>query len=348
MVEDDEFFRQLSRGALADPRSDAQPAGPPGSEGAPRVTPQAPREKVAGGGEHHIVQPLVDDHRPRPGRPIQKRRAPRRDGARRAGIRERRPALRRVVVAIALGAATLAFAIIIAGSQETTSSAPDKPTRSDRGSGTAPKARLRVRWRGGRSDTVSERWRSGAAKTVVGRLLSPEGKPIAGGSISVLAADASRPEQGNRTVGEFRTDGSGRFAAPVALDRGAPRKRLTFIYLARPGDTVPTARAQATLAVYAPVSATAAPGRVRRGAPVSLRGRSAPRAKIGLLISQPTARGWRRLTTARADREGRWKATVRISPRASTGRYAFRARVASSQALGFLAARSRPVEVVVE
>jgi len=351
MVED-EFFRQLSQGALADPPADARAAGRPGSERASRDRREAPREEVAGDAEHAIVQPLLGADPPRPQRRSQTRRAPKTDRAQRAAVRghrlERRPARRRVLATIALGAATVALAIIIGASQGTTASAPDKPAEGDGEARAVAKAILRVSWRGARSDTVSEQWRSGASKTVVGRLLSPDGKPIVGASISVLAADAGRPEHGNRTVGELRTDRAGRFGAPVALDRGAPRKRLTFIYLARPGDTVPTAQARAALAVYAPVSASAATKRVRRGKTVSLRGRSAPGAKIGLLISQPAARAWRRLTTARADRDGRWKATVRIARRSSTGRYGFRARVAASQALGFLAARSRPVDVVVE
>ena len=346
MVED-EFFRQLSQGALADPKPDSRVGRhhQPGHDSGAWA--EAPREEGIAEGEHPFVAPLVGAQRAPRGRRSQTR-TQLSNGRQRTTVRERRPARLRVAVVALLGAVIVALAIIIASGQEPTSSVPVEHRRSAERAPAGAKALLRVTWRETRSNMLSEQWKAGASKTIVGRLLSPKGKPIAGASISVLAADASRSQQANRTVGELRTDRTGRFATSVALDRGAPRKRLTFIYLAERDDTVPAARAQATLAVYAPASASAAPQRVRRGEPVVVRGRSAPGAKVRLLISQPTEPAWRRLTSARADGGGRWKATVRISRRSPTGTYGFRARIAGSQALGFLAARSRPVYLVAE
>jgi hypothetical protein len=115
-----------------------------------------------------------------------------------------------------------------------------------------------------------------------------------------LAADVGRPEQGNSTVGELRTDRRGRLRAAIALDRGAARKLLTFSYLAYGDDTVPAALARAQLEVEAPISLRARRRRARRGGRVELRGDSAPHARLKLLADPPGARGWQTLAKVRA------------------------------------------------
>jgi hypothetical protein len=163
----------------------------------------------------------------------------------------------------------------------------------------------------------------------------------------VLAADAERPEDGNRTVGELRTDERGRFRAAIALDRGAARRLLSFSYLAYGADTVPAALARARLDVTAPISIVVRERLVRRGESVELAGRSAPAAALALQADPPAGRGWDSVARVRAGRDGRWRARVRVAREAIGGRYRFRARAAASPRQGYAAAASRPVAIGV-
>jgi hypothetical protein len=208
-------------------------------------------------------------------------------------------------------------------------------------------ARLRVGWGANKAARLRARWRRGGRAIIVGRLTTPAGKAVAGAQVSVLAADAERPEEGSRSVGELRTDQRGRFRAAIALDRGAARKLLSFSYLAHGDDTVPAALARARLDVEAPISMVARERLVRREESVILEGRSAPAAWLRLQAAPPDGRGWQTLDRVRAGRDGRWRAGVRVPRGAIGGRFRFRARAAGSPAQGYAAAASRPVTIQV-
>ncbi|MDQ3770220.1 MAG: hypothetical protein M3370_12200 [Actinomycetota bacterium] len=218
----------------------------------------------------------------------------------------------------------------------------------DAGAGGAG-TRLRLWWRqpGRREAELSARWRRGGKAILEGRLTGRSGRPLGGAPVSVLAADAAQPEQGKRTVGELRSDREGRLRAAIALDRGAGEKLVSLSYLASPRDAVPSASAQAKLRVHAPVSVELGQRRVRVGQTLRLRGRSVPGAAVELGLSQPGDVRWRTLTTARAERDGGWRVTVRLPRSAPGGRYRFRARVRASKQGGYLAADSPAVAVEV-
>jgi hypothetical protein len=182
---------------------------------------------------------------------------------------------------------------------------------------------------------------------IAGRLTTATNRPIADARIGVLAADASAPERGNSTVGEVRTDRQGRFATAVALDRGAPRKLLTFTYLAHRGDQVPAATARSRLEVAGAISARASMRETRRGASVPLEGRSSGEASVQILVRQPGSRAWRISSSAQATRTGRWEASVYIPSYAPRGTYRLRARVLGDTRRGFLSGESQQVTVQV-
>jgi hypothetical protein len=155
------------------------------------------------------------------------------------------------------------------------------------------------------------------------------GRRIRDAQVSVLAADADRPEQGSRTVGEVRTDNDGAFHVRIAVDRGAPAKLLTFTYLARAKDTVPAAEGHARLDIYAPVTLRADAGtrQIRRGQAVQLEGSTVPAGAVELWAKPPATTSWRRLANARAQRDGSWQAIVHVGRGAVRGTYTFQARV---------------------
>jgi len=190
--------------------------------------------------------------------------------------------------------------------------------------------RLRLRWAGAPGATLRTAWRPGGAATITGRLSTMDRRPVRDAQVSVLAADANRPEQGSRTVGEVRTDNGGAFHARIALDRGAPAKLLTFTYLARARDTVPAAEGHARLDIYAAVSLKADAGtrQIRRGQAVQLVGSTVPAGAVELWAKLPGTTWWRRLANARAGRDGSWQAIVRVGRGALQGTYTFQARVA--------------------
>ncbi|HEV2753685.1 MAG TPA: hypothetical protein VGV36_07605, partial [Solirubrobacteraceae bacterium] len=132
------------------------------------------------------------------------------------------------------------------------------------------------------------------------------------------------------------------------LDEGAPRKRLTFTYLAHANDTVPAARARATLAVTPPVALQADASRIDRGEAVRLDGHTAPHARITLAARPPAGERWQPLDEVQADGEGNWQATVGAPPDASPGTWRFRAQVAQSRNDAYSGAQSDPVHVEVD
>lgn len=148
-------------------------------------------------------------------------------------------------------------------------------------------------------------------------------------------------------MGEVRSDREGRFAAAIALDRGASRKLLTFAYLPRGRDKLPAATARARLEVAGTISARTPTRRTRRGRSVPLEGRSPAGATVQVLMRQPGPRQWRIHSSAQASRAGRWEAGVYIPSYGPRGRYRLRARVLGDDRRGFLSAKSQPVSVQV-
>lgn len=333
----DDFFRQLANGELAQ-----------GAAAPPRAGPRAPVDRAdaapvddaAANGKAPAPDPLVHSLEARPAevgaRPRRHGRGKRRD--RKAIVAEPTagapsPAWRRRLLAV--GGLTLPLlalpALLHAGGPANTGAARDQTG-------------LALRWEKGTSSAMRTVWRPGATATIAGALKAPDGRRLARATISVMAADADRPQRGSQTVGEVRTDGRGRFAAAIAVDLGAARKLLTFTYVP-PGQTAPSARAQARLEVTSPITAASSTSRLRRGKSLTLSGMAAPGAGVTLLIKEAERRNWRRLVNVDADRDGRWQGAIRISRDSAAGVYAFRARVAGSARRGYLAAASRPVRV---
>jgi hypothetical protein len=327
---EDEFSRQLAGGALAD------------TEAAPAPTPRRRRPEIPRGAtDPHAPHPLggagVGPDNSEVFRP-------------REGPQELPPPTRRkrwrLAACASLAVVVLAVALVVFGA-----GGGPGPADGDRGvpngSPASDEARLRVGWGAGKSARLRARWRRGGKAIIAGRLTTPAGKAVARVRVSVLAADAQRPEQGSRSVGDLRTDERGRFRAAIALDRGAARKLLTFSYLAHGDDTVPAAVARARLYVTAPISMRAPERQVCRGKSVVLAGRSAPGAALGLQADPPDGRGWQTLARVRAGRDGRWRAGVRVAREAIGRRYRFRARAAASPRQGYAATAGRPVTIEV-
>jgi hypothetical protein len=326
----DDFFRQLAGGSLAD------------SEAAPVARPRRWRPETPGGttgphAPHPIGAGVGPDNsevfRPRQGPQELPPPTPHRRG---------RLAACASLAVVMLAVALLAFR---GGGGERGPADRDRGVPSGRPA--SDEARLRVGWGPAKAATLGARWRRGGSAIIAGRLTTPAGRSVAGARVNVLAADAERPEQGSRSVGELRTDERGRFRAAITLDRGAARKLLSFSYLAYGDDTVPAALARARLDVEAPISMVARERLVRREESVILEGRSAPAAWLRLQAAPPDGRGWQTLDRVRAGRDGRWRAGVRVPRGAIGGRFRFRARAAGSPAQGYAAAASRPVTIQV-
>ncbi|MCP9491901.1 MAG: carboxypeptidase-like regulatory domain-containing protein [Solirubrobacteraceae bacterium MAG38_C4-C5] len=332
---DDQFFRQLAGEAPVD----AQGAPPAPENPQPEASTSGPIDPHAA---HPIAQPL-----PTPGHG---RKAPRRDADRRRPSDSEGGLRRRAIAAIALGLGVLAAATVVvgAGPGERASAEAD-PRGVPNGSPAAEDARLRAWWASDGRTHRRERWRRDAEAMIAGRLMSEEaGEPIAGATVTILAADATRRGAINRTVGEVRTDEEGRFTAAIAVDEGAPRKRLTLSYLARARDTAPAATARAELAVTSPITLQADQSRIDRGESMRLDGRSAPDARVTVIAHAPGSGRWQLLDDVRADPEGNWQATVNAPRDTSPGDWRFRAVVAESRDDGYLGARSDQVRVEVD
>ena len=227
---------------------------------------------------------------------------------------------------------------------------PAEPRGEPNGRPATDDARLTVWWPGddgSRGRELSARWRPGASAVIEGRLTSQAGEPIVGARIGVLAADAAAPEQGSRTVGEVRTDRRGRITTAIALDRGAARKALTFVYLARSRDRVPAATSGARLAVTAAISAEATTHETQRGATIELAGRSPRDATIKVLVREPGRPRWHVTSVTRASPAGRWETAAHVPTYARRGTYQLRARTAGDPTRGFLPATSRPIDIRV-
>jgi len=345
MPREDEFFRQLAGGGL-------DKAAPPPTP--PRTAPERQPEPHQDQDDQDDRELSATRHR----HPLNQQ-TPTTPPRRSAGDRE--PAakprdsapptaaqrLARLAAPAGLALAALAALVLLLGGGD--EPRPAEPTRNSGergGSPAAAHARLDVRWQASDDDTLRARWRRGAKATVAGRLTTRAGEPVAGARVSVLAADATAPRQGKRTVGELRSDRRGRFRAAIALDQGWAHQLLSFRYLDE-GDTGRAALGQAELRVYAPITLAVTPLRSSRGGRLRLRGRSAPGAAVRLLTSPPGGRDWRRLVDVTTTERGRWEAIVRIPADAATGRYRFRARAAASAERGFLAAASRPERLEV-
>jgi hypothetical protein len=324
MVED-EFFHQLASGALADK---------PSTDAAPR---RQPVPAAATG-------PLS-------------RRAPEREVRRRGdgAARTIRPGRRRRRIIVALvTVAAVALVTLVVGAGDSERSARAVPGAAERGEPNGrpatDHARLTVWWPGddgSRGRDLSARWRPGGSAVIEGRLTSQAGEPIVGARIGVLAFDTAAPEQGSRTVGEVRTDERGRITTAIALDRGAARKALTFVYLARSRDRVPAATSGARLAVTAAISAAATTHETQRGATIELAGRSPRDATISVLVREPGRQRWHVTSVTRASPAGRWETAAYVPSYGPRGTYQLRARTASDATRGFLSATSRPIDIRV-
>jgi hypothetical protein len=327
---EDDFLRQLAGGSLAD--SEAAPVARPR-----RRRPETPRGATDPHAPHPIGAGVGPDNsevfRPRQGPQELPPPTPHRRG---------RLAACASLAVVMLAVALLAFR---GGGGERGPADRDRGVPSGRPA--SDEARLRVGWGANKAARLRARWQRGGRAIIAGRLTTPAGKAVAGAQVSVLAADAERPEQGRRTVGELRTDERGHFRTAIALDRGAARKLLSFSYLAHGDDTVPAVLARARLDVEAPISMVARERLARRGKSVGLAGRSAPAAALGLQADPPDGRGWQALARVSAGRDGRWRAGVRVPRGAIGGRYRFRARAAASPRQGYAAAASRPVTIEV-
>jgi 5-hydroxyisourate hydrolase-like protein (transthyretin family) len=345
-AEQDQFLRELTSGSLAD-------TSPP----APRPGPQRPRPPRDGTDPHgpHPIGAREPSPQQRRSQASPEEPPPR--GRRRRG---------RLAAWSSLAIVALAVVVLVLDSDDQRSPADDGNGGAPNGSrgaanGTpaSDNAQLRVAWDANRAERLRARWRPGGTTIVAGRLTSPGGRPVAGARVTVLAADAERPEQGDRTVGELRTDRDGRLRAAIALDQGAARKLLTFTYLAHAHDTVPAAVDRARLEVSAPSRLHTPTGSAEPGDRVELHGTGAPNATVRLLADPPGrgdwqtlaeppgAGGWQTLATVRAGRNGRWDAEVRFPNDAISGRYRLRARVAANPRRGYLTATSPAVEVEV-
>jgi hypothetical protein len=331
---DDEFFRQLAGGMLADHL--------PGAKSAPRhSTGTASENGQSPGGRS--ARPRNRSPRPRPDQSTRSR-APARA----------RPSWARLgalgAIAVALGAVPVLL-LGSGGKEPAARHGTDVVARAGKPNGrpATAHARLVVAWRarGREAPALEVPWRSGGRAEIAGGLTAAAGRPIAGARIGVLAADAHRPEEGSRTVGELRTDSRGRFATAVALDRGAPRKLLTFTYLAHSDDDVPAATVRARLTVVAAISTRTSSHRARRGTSVLLGGQSPGGATVEVLSRHPGSEGWLIASVAQATHTGRWEAAVYFPSYAQRGVYRLRARVVGDERRSFLSADSRPVEVRV-
>jgi hypothetical protein len=326
---EDEFFRQLAGGSLAD------------SEAAPVARPRRRRPETSRGAtDPHAPHPIGAEVRPDNSELFRPRDGPQEPPP---------PTSRRgrLAVGASLAVVILAVALVASGGGGGERATADGDGGVPNGSPASDEARLRVGWGADKAARLRARWRRGGRAIIAGRLTTPAGKAVAGAEVSVLAADAERPEQASRTVGELRTDQRGRFRAAIALDRGAARKLLSFSYLAHGDETVPAAVARARLDVEAPISMVARERLARRGESVVLAGRSAPAAALRLQAHRPDGRGWQSLARVRAERDGRWRASARVPRGAIGGRYRFRARAAASPRQGYAAAASRPVTIEV-
>jgi hypothetical protein len=326
---EDEFFRQLAGGSLAD--TEAAPAARP-----LRRRPETPRGATDPHAPHPIGGAGVG---PDSNEVLRPREAPQEPPTPRRWMRLAACASPAVVM--------LAVALVAFGGGGGGRGPADSDRGVPNGRPASDEARLRVGWGAAKAATLRARWRRGGRASIAGRLTTPAGKAVAGAQVSALAADAERPEQGSRSVGALRTDERGRFRAAIALDRGAAHKLLSFSYLAYGGDAVPAALARARLEVEAPISMVARERHARRGKSVVLAGRSAPAAALRLQADPPDGRGWQTLARVRAGRDGRWRASARVPRGAVGGRYRFRARAAASPSQGYAAAASRPVTIEV-
>ncbi len=344
---DDDFLRQLAGGELTATQTPANAPWFPERDVKPQDTaesPAAPGEPA----EPVLTHPMNGSG---PAHDAARRQAPRR--AKRAP-QDARSVRSRLLAVGALGLGLIMLIALIGGngkpsvarhtrSSPSTQRADAKPAPSQQtahaasvgrgapnGTPAPQHGRLRLVWASAPGATVRAAWRSGGTATVTGRLSTMDGRRVRDGKVSLLAADANRPAQGSRTVGEVRTDTSGAFRVRIAVDRGAPAKLLTFTYLARAQDTVPAAEGHATLDIYAPVTLTAATQHIRRGQAVQLSGSTVPASPVELWAKLPGDTPWRRLASARSARDGSFKATVHVGRDAAQGTYTFQAQVPGS------------------
>jgi hypothetical protein len=330
---EDEFFRELVAGELADSPRRANPARGPGSNGRAPAAAQAPATA-----------------RRAPARPARRVRGRAERGSRR---------LRRRLLAgvVALTAAVLAsWALAVAFRKRPEAGAGERGARAEvAGRAAAQKARraarLGVWWPGGDSNRATGlrvRWRRGGEAVIAGRLATRRGAPVAGASVSVLAGNADRPQDGSRLIGELRTDRAGRLRGVVSVDGGAARKLLTFTHVPNGRDAAAAVTARVVLEVSATVTARATSRLARRGGTVRLDGDSTPPAReVEILVREPGAEAWSRRLLVPTRPGGRWQAGLYLPSYARRGVYRFRARISGDRARGVLGAESGTLAVRV-
>ncbi len=327
---EDEFFRQLVGGTLNEQAA-------PAVERAPAPAPvRAPRRADLGR--------RLSERLPALPRLPRMPRIPAMRDARRAGALAMGAILLVGVVAIARGSGTGGTN----GAAERSQAIKPMPPAEWGGGGSVAveSTELIVRWSGasrGDATGVARRkvgWIRDGRLSITGTVRTPGGYRPGDGPISVSASEGG--EDGEETqVGELTPNREGDFQADVALDRGAPRKVLTFAY-SREGGRAPLATATAVLEVEGGLTVNVR--RSRRS--VILSGQTRPgRASLSIAARAPRS-AWSRQSSVQSDARGRWRERIHLPRPAPRGRYAFRVSMGGDAEQGFLpASRKRFVLV---
>jgi hypothetical protein len=206
------------------------------------------------------------------------------------------------------------------------------------GTNATPTARLTISGRRSISTGYGRR------RTLSGRLLNSSGTAIADAQLEV--AELPGGSQAWRSVGQVRTDGSGRFRYPVAP--GTSRV-IAFQYRTPLGAAAVGARAQVSVRVRAGVTMSLRPARVRPGGTVRVRGRLlggvAARALVELQALD--GREWRTFKTLPV-RRGRFAYRYRFRHTAGGAQFLWRIYVRAQAGVPYAAGASRSAWVTVQ
>lgn len=317
---EDEFFRQLVGGTLNEQTAPAVETAP--APAPVRASRRAdPRRRLS---ERLPELPRI------PAMP----RVPAMLDARRVGALAMGALVLVGVVAIARGSGTAGTGGTAERSQAIKPMAPAE--WGGGGSGGAKRTELIVRWSGtsrGDGTGAAHRkvsWIRDGRLSITGTVRTPGGYRSDDGPISVSASEGG--EDGEEAkVGELTPNKEGDFRADVALDRGAPRKVLTFAY-SREGGRAPLATATAVLEVEGGLTVDVR--KSRRS--VVLSGRTRPgRASLSIAARAPRS-AWSRQSSVQSDDRGRWRERIHLPRPAPRGRYTFRVSMGGDAEQGFL------------
>jgi hypothetical protein len=212
------------------------------------------------------------------------------------------------------------------------------------------KTRLFVRLRGGhgRGDALTIPF--GAPALLAGRLTTADGAGLAGRRIKVVA----RPSHGALAVRTARRVATGeRGGFVLRLDPGTSRR----ISVSFPGNgaLVPAGHRSLDLRVRSGVTLAAAPGALRTGESVRLRGRvrsrGAPIPRRGKLVAvqylEAETGRWRPVLVTRTDHDGRFHARYRFRYVSDAARIRLRATALAEERWPYAPGSSAPVTVEV-